>query len=363
LKLKLPLLLKKHLVGWLKIVIPLALIVWLCRHAWQQHPDAVRTLRDGDTRPGLLAVGILAILAAHVIGTLRWHLLLRAIHIPVRLIDTLRLGFLGYLFNLISPGHVGGDLFKAVFIAREQRQRRTAAIATIVVDRVCGLYGLLVMSALALAVSRVSSISPTVAAMAGGVYVLTGLGGAAIVLMLTTPLATHPLSRRLAELPKLGPIVAQLLTAMQLYQRQRPVMLVVGLMSVLVHVLLALGVYFAARGVYAQTPPLADHFVISPVASVAGALPITPGGLGSFELALSYMYDLLSPLDARGRGIVVALLVRLAIIGVAGIGVAFYWLNHREVQALLGQAEREAQREAEAEPECPAESPSAAPLR
>jgi uncharacterized protein (TIRG00374 family) len=353
--------LTKHLIGWLKIVVPLALIAWLCRHAWRQHPEAVQALRDGDTRPGLLALGFLAILAAHVIGTLRWHLLLRALHIPMRVIDTLRLGFLGYLFNLISPGHVGGDLFKAVFIAREQRQRWTAAVATIVVDRACGLYGLLVMSSLALAASRVSSISYQVAAMANVVYVLTVIGGVVIVMMLTTPLASYRGARRLQEIPKLGPIFAQLLTAMQLYQRQRLVMAVVGLMSVSVHALLALGVYFAARAIYAQTPPFADHFVISPVASVAGALPITPGGLGSFELALSYMYDLLSPPEVRGGGIVVALLVRLAIICVAGIGVGFYWFNHREVQLLLRQAEREAEREARRNAQV--ESESHAPAR
>jgi uncharacterized protein (TIRG00374 family) len=345
----------RHLIGWLKIVIPLTLIVWLCQHAWRQHPEAVRTLRDGDTLPGLLAISFLAILAAHVLGTLRWHLLLRALQIPLRLIDTLRLGFLGYLFNLVSPGHVGGDLFKAVFIAREQRQRRTAAIATIVVDRACGLYGLLVMSSLALLASRVSLISYHVATMANAVYLLTAVGGVVIVLMLTTPLSTHRAVGRLADLPKLGPVFAQLITAMQLYQRQWRVMIVVGLMSVGVHALLALGVYFAARGVYTLTPPLADHFVISPVASVAGALPITPGGLGSFELALSYMYDLLSPANAQGRGIVVALLVRLAIIGVAGIGVVFYWLNHREVQLLLRQAEREAKLEALRHADCGSE--------
>ena len=78
-------------------------------------------------------------------------------------------------------------------------------------------------------------------------------------------------------------------------------------------------------------------------------MPITPGGLGSFELALSYMYDLLSKPDAQGRGILIALLVRLSIILVAGVGVFFYWHNHREVQQLLHEAEREAEREAEAE--------------
>ena len=330
----------RHLIGWLKVIVPLALIAWLCQHAWRQHPEAVEILREGNTRPGLLVTAFLAILTAHVVGIFRWHLLLRALHIPIRLIDTVRLGFLGFLFNLISPGHVGGDLFKAVFVAREQSQRRAAAVATILVDRVCGLYGLLVVTSIALMVSNVSSISYQVATIAKGVYVLTAAGGVVIALMLTPPLANSRMAHMLTEVPKLGRLFARLLSAVRLYQRHWPTLIVVGILSLTIHALLALGVFFTARGIYGQTPPLADHFVISPIASVAGALPITPGGLGSFELALSYMYDLLSPPDAQGRGILIALLVRLAIILVAGIGVVFYWLNHREVQQLLKEAER-----------------------
>ncbi len=50
----------------------------------------------------------------------RWYLLVRALGLHFRLLDAFRLGFLGYLFNFVSVGSVGGDLFKAIFIAREQ---------------------------------------------------------------------------------------------------------------------------------------------------------------------------------------------------------------------------------------------------
>ena len=163
------------------------------------------------------------------------------------------------------------------------------------------------------------------AAIAKGVYVLTAVGAVVIALMLSPPLAHSRFAHKLTEVPKLGHIFARLLSAVRLYQRHWPALIAVGVLSLGVHALLAIGVFFTARGIYEQTPAMADHFVISPIASVAGALPITPGGLGSFELALSYMYDLLSPPDALGRGILIALLVRLSIILVAGIGVVFYW--------------------------------------
>ena len=71
--------------------------------------------------------------------------------------DAFRLGFLGYLFNFVSLGSVGGDLFKAVFIAREQHGKRAEAVATVVIDRVIGLYVLFfVASVAALATGMIS---------------------------------------------------------------------------------------------------------------------------------------------------------------------------------------------------------------
>ena len=76
----------------------------------------------------------------------RWYLLVRALGLNFRLLDAFRLGFLGYLFNFVSVGSVGGDLFKAIFIAREQPGRRTEAVATVLVDRVVGVYALVLLT-------------------------------------------------------------------------------------------------------------------------------------------------------------------------------------------------------------------------
>src|SRR5207244_9228069 len=55
-------------------------------------------------------------------------------------------GLVGYFYNTFLPGSVGGDLLKAAYIAREQ-ERRTVAVATVLVDRAIGLWGLVVVVA------------------------------------------------------------------------------------------------------------------------------------------------------------------------------------------------------------------------
>ena len=71
----------------------------------------------------------------------RWRMLVRAAGMSFSYKDAFRLGFLGFLLNFVSVGAVGGDLFKAVFIAREQPGRRIAAIVSVALDRLLGQLG------------------------------------------------------------------------------------------------------------------------------------------------------------------------------------------------------------------------------
>ena len=89
-------------------------------------PDRV----DGRT----FALGFVVYLAALVLTFLRWFWLVRALGLPFRVRDALRLGFIGNVFNLVIPGAVGGDLVKGAFLCREQA-RKTQAVASMVIDR------------------------------------------------------------------------------------------------------------------------------------------------------------------------------------------------------------------------------------
>ena len=93
-------------------------------------------------------MALVCCLAATIVTFFRWYLLVWALDIPFRVQDALRLGFIGYLFNYVAPGAVGGDLIKASMIAREQTSRRLAAVGTVFLDRVIGLMSLLFLGAI-----------------------------------------------------------------------------------------------------------------------------------------------------------------------------------------------------------------------
>ena len=54
---------------------------------------------------------------AVVVTLIRWCYLVRALGLTLSMRDALRIGFLGYLFNL-APMEIGGGVVKAVMLGR-----------------------------------------------------------------------------------------------------------------------------------------------------------------------------------------------------------------------------------------------------
>jgi uncharacterized membrane protein YbhN (UPF0104 family) len=114
---------------------------------------------------------------------------------------------------------------------------------------------------------------------------------------------------------------------------------------------LALAIYLAAAALFDTVPTLGEHLIIVPLSMVAGALPFTPAGLGTFEFALDALYARVPAHAAvAASGVTVALAFRVMTIVIAGIGVIYYWTSRREVRQVLAEAERESLGEPAAPP-------------
>ncbi|MBC8351826.1 MAG: flippase-like domain-containing protein [Planctomycetes bacterium] len=328
---------KKTVITLLKILLPLAIIVWLLASI---APGDLQGLRDRPKDWGTLGLAFVVATLAVSITFVRWYVLVRTLQIPFRLRDAFRLGFLGFLLNFVGVGSVGGDLFKAVFIAREQSSRRAEAVATVVVDRMIGLYALLLVTSAAILFGSVSKSTAALTAICNATLFATAVGAVGIMLVLVPGFTRGSLSEFLTGLPKVGPTIGRLIESVRMFRNRYDVMAVILLMSMGVHALLAFSIFLIARGLFGQTPTLGEHLIIVPLSNVAGAIPFMPGGLGTFEFAMEKLYEYV-PTAGPGEviGVLVALSYRIVTIAIAAIGVVFYWTSRREVQAVISAAE------------------------
>lgn len=322
---------RRMLIGLLKVGLSLGIVAWLFGRAMQG--EAFDRLHAQMTGPGfhwgLLAAAFVCLLAAVVITFVRWCYLVRALDIPFTMREALRLGFLGFLFNLAPMGIIGGDLLKAVVLARQRPGRRAGAVASVVVDRVIGLYILFVVAAAAIGLSGFyRHDDPQVRSIA----VTTLLGTLAATLVLAAvfiPGATQGrLSSALGRLPYVGRQLGQLIEAVRLYRNNAGVLAGASLLTIAVHSLTTFGIYWITLGIYnggGKAIDLMSEFVVVPLASATGVIPLV---MGPMELVIDYLYVRVFALE-WGQGLVVALGYRIISLLVALVGVAFY-LGARE---------------------------------
>jgi glycosyltransferase 2 family protein len=227
-------------------------------------------------------------------------------------------------------GNVGGDLFKAVFIAREQPGRRTLAVATVFVDRLSGLFGLILLATLTIAILGLPVETTETIALRKLVYIAATGGAVTVVLLMLPGFTTSPLLEWAINLPKIGGLLEHGISAFRMYRRQPLVLLNSAILSVAVHLLMTIAISLVARGLFANPPTFPEHLIIVPLSNLVGALPVTPAGLGTFEVAMESLYRTIPADKVDASAVTVALAFRVITIGVAAVGMCVYWWNRRE---------------------------------
>jgi len=333
---------KRYLLVLLKYALPLAIVAWLMKGAFQDASFGRFWSEPKDW--SLLLLAALACFTAVCITFVRWYFLVRALDLPFRLRDAFRLGFLGYMFNFVAPGSVGGDLFKAVFIAREHPGRRTSAIASVIADRLIGLYALFVVACGAFYltdVGRAASQTTEFRVTAQAVLICTVVGTIGGLLLLIPALTDNKFALRMEKWPKVGRLIHQLHTTIRMYRSRVGVLLLANILSVGVHSLFSVAFYLIATALPGEAPSLAAHFVIAPLSMLAGILPMPANGLGVVEGIMKILYQHIAPNPQMidGLGLLVALTYRLITVLIAGIGFIYYLVQRREVNELRHAAE------------------------
>ncbi|HEY3862156.1 MAG TPA: lysylphosphatidylglycerol synthase transmembrane domain-containing protein [Verrucomicrobiae bacterium] len=251
--------------------------------AWTKGPeDLWLTLRT--TQPVALAVSVLLVGLALFIGVVRWRVVLEAqgLHLPLG--RATRISLVAQFFNSFLLGSTGGDLIKAYYAARETHHKKTEAVTTVFVDRLVGLWSMLLFASLMMApnyamlrASRdVGLPSLFILAMLAGLTVALGVafwGGVS---------RGFPRAREyLRRLPK-GALLERSLDSCRQFGKQKDFLLKTVVISLLVNVVWVVQIIVLGRGLnlHIQTMSL---FVIVPVVFCISALPITPNGLGVRE--------------------------------------------------------------------------------
>ncbi len=227
----------------------------------------------------------------------RWKLLLDVQGVKLTFFTLIRLSMIGIFFNLVVPGAVSGDLFKMYYISSHSSGKTTEAVLTIMLDRIIGLFGLFLVTSIAIFFSFdfLLNTSPEIRY---SVY-LIGSGSIAgvigfILIYYRESLRSVPVLNRITILlkgilpEKVNEIVLKLVAALDLYRHNLRVIFYALLLSATVHLSLSFCVYSVGKGFHENVVGLKHYCLSTQIANAITAIPITPSGFGSRDFVLSY---------------------------------------------------------------------------
>jgi len=355
---------KKLLISLAKYGLGVGVLAWVIGSNWA--PGGPGTGLSGLLKPprlGPLIAASAIYLVSVLITFLRWYVLVRAQDLPFTVLNSIRLGLIGLFFSTCFPGSVGGDIVKAYCIAKEQ-DRRTVAVATVVIDRVVGLWALFWLVVLAAAVFWLAGDSslernPDLQTIVLSTTTVIALSSVMVLVLMLLPQRTAQwLDDRFHAVPKLGHSLGQLWRAVWLYRSRWRSVLLALVMSLVGHCGFVLTFYFAAQVFLAPAqetllPSLAENFLIVPVGMAIQAGFPTPGGIGGGEAGFGWVYSLAGSAPVNGMtlyelGVAGSLTQRLITWVLGAVGYFVYLQMKPQID--VAQVEAEVESEAGAEP-------------
>ena len=237
----------------------MGLVLW-------QNQETIRQISARRLDLRCFALALLITQVSLLITFVRWSLLVRVIEPGFTLRCSILLGFIGYLFNLVIPGAVGGDVVKAAYLSRMQI-KKTQAIASMVLDRIVGLLGLFVLAATAGALPW-RMATPAVRSLIVAAWAALGFA-----ILVVAPLFFCPAMQRTSPRPdrrkrgRLSTIVAELQVASVTCGQRHDVLLASLVLSLISHGLNVMALFligkmlFSSRMLTTTWPALLDGAV------------------------------------------------------------------------------------------------------
>lgn len=272
----------------LRLAIGVALLVYLAKSGQINLSSLIRLFHVWPLT--VAAVGFL--LLDILMMSIRVSLLFRNARLSLSLWNSTQLNLIGFLFSTFLPGAAGGDIAKLLCATRENHGRRAEVATVLILDRLVGLFSLVLLPLLFapffLDLLRSITVLRHLLYM-DALLAVWMLAGTALVMFYvpTRSWVTWLLDRW----PGLKSLALRVLEAMAVHGKARGSLFVALLLSLLANLALigvtALGLYAVSPGSFSMRLAL-----VAPMGHLANSLPLTPGGIGVGETAFNTLFAL-----------------------------------------------------------------------
>ncbi|UOF01241.1 lysylphosphatidylglycerol synthase transmembrane domain-containing protein [Bdellovibrio reynosensis] len=315
---------KKLLVQSLKLLVSAGIIFWLIQSGKLNFAALKNLLAPGPACLALILVFLNLYFASE-----RWRILIRSQGLPAYSWPVYKLSLIGAFFNFAMPGGVGGDVIKAYYFTRENPGSKVVAVTSVLMDRVLGLFAMLLMALLVMIydIKHILNIPVLLTLF----YIIAGLSfGFLIALSLIFSqkiYANGMLTKIINKLP-LSHKFSKLYESMHLYGRDGKRFAQVIFLSFFGQLCSIMFLYLAGTMAGFSAVPLKTYFLVAPLGFMATAIPISPAGIGVGQAAFYFLFNLYTGTESElGPTVITAFQVGIFLVSLLG---AFFYLRRKD---------------------------------
>ena len=272
---------KKTVLTLVQIALTLGILAWLFRD-----PVKNRQMGEALSHANLwwiaAAFGVFGIVELAAIT--RWKVLLRVQGIAIGWWRLAGLFMIGILFNPFMPGGTGGDVAKIFYLLKETPGKKPAALLAVLMDRLVGLFALILIAGFVIAI-RYAWLTQTPVTATLLYALLAIFGGSIGFIALSFAVTGFGLVHKLPQRMPLRDALVDLSRAYNQYGRAWGSTLLALALSVPVH-LGAFTLFYCAGRAFAESAQkcgLMDFWGIMPIVNTITSIPVSIGGTGLRE--------------------------------------------------------------------------------
>ena len=316
--------LKSFAVSVSKYLIAVGLISWLVGSG-KLNFQLLRDIASPSNVILLFSLGAINIL----IASLRWRMLLRDHVQNYPVLKIFKLSCVGLFFNFAMPGGVGGDVIKGYYLVQENKQKMTQTIISVLMDRLVGLYCMVLMGALAMLIdlSHVE-VDQDLKLIFTSMITIWVVFTVFLLISFSNRLQQKvSLLLQKIEGHKIGAILKKIYSAIFEYSKSKKTVIKAVMLTLIAQMLAILIFYIIGETLMPGKLPLSIYFIAAPIGFIITALPITPGGVGVGQAAFYYLFNLYH--EGAGPVGVTAVTTLQLIQFVFGVYGAIYFARHK----------------------------------
>ena len=241
-------------------------------------------------QPKIILLGILIFFGQILIWSYRWKLFVN-LFTPIPFFKVMQLTLVGMFFNFFIPGGVGGDIVKAIELSKNKSTSRSKALSTVMSDRIFGLFAMIALATIFLAVDYVQTPTDFILKIGlSSAFIFSGMTVALLFLPFIFKMISQTLVQKDSKILRTIEKLVNSLNFTFITFRNKKIQAKSFIASSVSQFLAIYFLYTVVMALGVTPPSFMLFFSLCCFGFVASALPIMPGGVGVGQYAFYFLF-------------------------------------------------------------------------